>query len=270
MPSYGDHRRRRDRARKGGPRHGHHVAGAVAGAMAAWTLPALGQVPSPAEIMVTPACDEAAPGAPYAISVTGRNFNPATNVLVTFDAALGGTPQSFQSRTDGFGRFTASITPSRRSAGAYEVRADDFKLREATATFVVPCQPLNTTTTASTPTTTPPAPPPSVSPTVLSPAVRLEPPIGRPGFVTAVVGSGFPPNAEVVLAWSPGLTVVNSRVTADGEGSFRTPMLVFHGDVVGPRKLVARPGASGRFGEVLADFLVVPGSVQPPGFKGRR
>ena len=48
------------------------------------------------------------------------------------------------------------------------VRADDFRQREADATYAIPC---------------------------FQPSVALDPPIGPPGFVTIAVGSGFPANS---------------------------------------------------------------------------
>ena len=36
--------------------------------------------------------------------------------------------------------------------------------------------------------------------------LRLEPPVGPPGFVTVATGEGFPANAPVTLTWSVGIT----------------------------------------------------------------
>lgn len=181
------------------------------------------------------------------------NFNPATEILITFDAGRGGRPESFASRTDGFGRFTSTITPKARPAGTFQVRADDLKQREATAELV---------------TCPPPPPPPPTPPT---PAVQLQPPVGPPGFVTLAIGTGFPPGTPVTLDWSPGINARSSlTVIPDGAGGFRLPVLVFHRDLLGPRKLRASFAGGGPSSEAEAEFLVVAGRAQPPDFVVRR
>jgi hypothetical protein len=63
------------------------------------------------------------------------------------------------------------------------------------------------------------------------------------------------------------------QVTADGNGGFAVDIVIFHHDVRGARKLGAAPvaGAVDKFEAPLpAEFLVVPGSLQPSGFTGRR
>jgi Tol biopolymer transport system component len=104
---------------------------------------------------------------------------------------------------------------------------------------------------------------------VLRPTLTVNPGIGPPGFVTLAEGTGFPPGATVTLAWRPGISE-NLIVTVDGAGRFRTQVLVFYKDQLGPRRLVAVRRTGTAFGQVGADFLVVPGSLQPPKFAGRR
>lgn len=233
--------------------------------------PALAQVPSPAAITLSPPCGEPAPAvAGYTIAVTGVNFNPLTAVLVTFDAGPGGRPESVQGRTDGFGRFSLTMSPTARPEGALLVRADDFRLREATATFLVPCPPPPSPSPSPSPEESP-SPSPTPPPPEFRPELRLEPPIGPPGFVTLAVGSGFPPNAPVTLAWSLGITGrPRTPLVAEGDGGFRVQVLIFHRDILGPRKLRATPAGEVAFPDTEADFLVVPGHGQPRDFRIRR
>ncbi len=94
----------------------------------------------------------------------------------------------------------------------------------------------------------------------------LDPPIGQPGIVTIVEGSGFPPDTPVMLTWSPGITSRTDPVITDDQGDFRVPMLVFHNDRTGPRELQAAPFDGTAFPPVAATMLVTRPSVIPPGF----
>ena len=98
----------------------------------------------------------------------------------------------------------------------------------------------------------------------LSPLLEPDPPLGPPGFVTEVVGTDFPPDTPLIVAWEPG---IGSRaVVTDAGGSFRTFMLVLRRDATGPRTVEAR----GEGFTIAADFLVVPGTLQPDEFANRR
>jgi hypothetical protein len=228
---------------------------------------------SPAAITVSPGCfqpptavtlasDSFKPGSPratprasakptpapppvtYTINVDGVNFNPYSAVLVTFDAGPGGTPESFERTTDVFGHFNFDIQVRSRSEGVHLVRADDFRQREADTTYRIPC---------------------------FQPSVALNPPIGPPGFVTRVVGRGFPPRAPIMfLNWgSPALrSPLPKDVKTDDNGSFEYPILVLYHDLLGPRMLqaiVANPfgDRAGSAIEADAPFLVTPGRSQP-------
>ena len=230
-------------------------------------------IASPAAITVTPGCfqpatavtlasDSFKPGSPratprpsaratpapppvtYTINVDGVNFNPYSAVLVTFDAGPGGTPESFERTTDVFGHFNVDIQVRSRSEGVHLVRADDFRQREADATYKIPC---------------------------FQPSVALNPPIGPPGFVTSVVGTGFPPNASIVLLnWGrPALrSPLPAHIKTDANGAFQYPVLVLYHDLLGPRMLqaiVANPFGerAGSAIEADAPFLVTPGRAQP-------
>jgi len=232
-------------------------------------------IASPAAITVTPGCFQPAtavtlasdtfkPGSPratprpsaratptpapapvtYTINVDGINFNPYSAVLVTFDAGPGGTPESFERTTDVFGHFNLDIQVRSRSEGVHLVRADDFRQREADATYKIPC---------------------------FQPSLALDPPIGPPGFVTSAVGTGFPANASIVLLnWGrPALhSPLPANIKTDANGAFQFPILVLYHDLLGPRMLqaiVANPfgDRAGSAIEADAPFLVTPGRSQP-------
>jgi hypothetical protein len=97
------------------------------------------------------------------------------------------------------------------------------------------------------------------------PLLTLDPPLGAPGFATLAIGTGFPASASVELQWRPGLGVP-VRVRTDGNGAFRTHVLVIPHDRLGRRKLMARPRGAASFAPVSARFLVVPATVQPSAF----
>jgi hypothetical protein len=199
--------------------------------------------PTPVPPVITPP--------PYKIGVSGDNFSPFSTVLVTFDAGPGATPNSIQAQTDGFGHFAATLTASQRAEGQHLVRADDFRQREADTIYTVPC---------------------------FQPSVALNPPIGPPGFVSNVVGTGFPPNSKLVnLNWaSPALSSPLPKVlTTDANGSFSYPILVLYHDGIGPRTIqaiVPNPfgDQAGSAIEADAPFLVTLGRPQPPDFVLRR
>jgi len=235
---------------------------------------------SPAAITVTPGCfqpatavtlasDSFKPGSPratpratpkptpapppvtYTINVDGVNFNPYSAVLVTFDAGPGGTPESFERTTDVFGHFNFDIQVRSRSEGVHLVRADDFRRREADTTYRIPC---------------------------FQPSVALNPPIGPPGFVTSVVGRGFPANVPIpFLNWgAPALrSPWSTPLHTNSDGSFQYSVLVLYHDLLGPRMLqaiVANPygDRAGSAIEADAPFLVTPGRSQPNDFVTRR
>ena len=98
----------------------------------------------------------------------------------------------------------------------------------------------------------------------LAPTLRLDPPIGPPGFVTRAIGANFPPGATVSLVWGVGLTASMPAVVADPSGSFSVPMLILPRDTLGPRVLTGTFTLAGGGSAVSPPFLVVPGSGQPP------
>ncbi len=102
---------------------------------------------------------------------------------------------------------------------------------------------------------------------VLLPRIVAVPPIGKPGFVTSVRGEDFPPGAPVVLTWTPGITAAAAPTFPRGDGRFTAQLLILAKDQTGPRVITASgPG----FGPVTTPFLVVSGTIAPPGVVSRR
>jgi hypothetical protein len=238
------------------------------------TGPPAAALRSPAALHVTPTCFQPTvalarvsdtlksvtpknkAGAPPAdtgtITVTGTDFNPFTVVLITFDAGPGGRPQNFVAQTDAFGFFSRDIQVTEPGEGSHIVRADDFKEREAQATYNLPCSQGN---------------------------IALDPPIGPPGFVTMVVGRNFPPGSVITLLnWSqPDLASPFPKlpITIGADGNFVIPVLILYHDLLGPRTLRAivqdkTAGEGGALIEADAPFLVTPGRAQPDDFVQRR
>ena len=79
-------------------------------------------------------------------------------------------------------------------------------------------------------------------------------------------GIGFPPNTDVRLAWSIGITPKLPAVRTDARARCRVQVLVFHNDGIGPRDLRASPVAPGAFPTVPTEMVVTRPSVGPPGF----
>jgi hypothetical protein len=104
------------------------------------------------------------------------------------------------------------------------------------------------------------------------PTLKAVPPVAPAGHVSQVTGTAFPPGQVVTLTLDgmPGAT----KVTADGNGGFVTPLLILPHTYAGPRQLHAT--ASGPAGlptpvtvALAVPFLVVPGTLQPPDFATR-
>jgi Tol biopolymer transport system component len=102
---------------------------------------------------------------------------------------------------------------------------------------------------------------------VLQPKIIAVPAIGKPGFVTSVRGTDFPPGAPVTLAWTPGITATAVPTRPAATGAFIAQLLVLTKDQTGPRVITASgPG----FGPVTTPFLVVAGNYSPPDLVVRR
>jgi Tol biopolymer transport system component len=119
------------------------------------------------------------------------------------------------------------------------------------------------TATITTTLTTGNAGPTSASTTlrVLQPKIVAVPPIGKPGFVTSVRGTDFPPGVPVTLTWTPGITAAAVPTLPGADGRFIAQLLILPKDQTGPRTITAS-GAG--FAPVTTPFLVVPGTIGPP------
>ncbi|MDH6709007.1 Tol biopolymer transport system component [Kitasatospora sp. MAA19] len=102
---------------------------------------------------------------------------------------------------------------------------------------------------------------------ILQPRIVAVPPIGKPGFVTSVRGVDFPPGVPVTLTWTPGITAAAAPTHPAANGTFAAQLLILPKDETGPRTITASgPG----FSPVTTPFLVVTGSIGPPGEVQRR
>jgi hypothetical protein len=96
------------------------------------------------------------------------------------------------------------------------------------------------------------------------PELQANPGVVPPGRVTTIAGRGFAPNATVTVTGFTG----SSTVTADGSGKFTLALHVLPNTTPGTRTITARAGVQGA--PVTTTVLVVPSTVGPPDFVGRR
>lgn len=101
-----------------------------------------------------------------------------------------------------------------------------------------------------------------------APTLVANPPLAPPGAVSQVTGTGFPAGKVVVLTLD--LMPGQVSVTAAADGTFRVPLVVFPHTQYGKRQLHATVQGVPTPIVVSIDFLVVPGSLQPPDFAERR
>jgi hypothetical protein len=223
--------------------------GAAAVTSNSFAAPAPVTTPRPARAAASPPAPKPEKGA---MTVSGENFNPLSAVLITFDAGLGGNPQSFEAQTDPFGHFSRRIEVVEPGDGLHLIRVDDFRQREADfANYLIPCY---------------------------QPSLALNPPIGPPGFVTLAVGTGFPANSPITfLNWDARLlSPLPKNLKTDANGGFQVPVLILYHDRLGPRMLTAvvpndKGEGSGAANIVSqAPFMVTPGRTQPSDFVLRR
>lgn len=92
----------------------------------------------------------------------------------------------------------------------------------------------------------------------------LSPTVAEPGGAVLARGTEFPPNAEVVLTWRPGLG--RTPVTTDPAGAFTVSVPIFPNDQLGDRVMI---GTAGDVAVQSDPMLVVPPTGQPPGFYDR-
>ncbi len=98
---------------------------------------------------------------------------------------------------------------------------------------------------------------------LFTPVLKMNPGVVSPGEVTAAVGSGFPPDIDVELAFSGELPF--TTVHTDGVGAFRFDLLLLRNGVrIGGREVIAvdQPQFSG----VRAPLLIDLATYRPSGF----
>ena len=104
-------------------------------------------------------------------------------------------------------------------------------------------------------------------------AIKLLPTVGPWGTVTTVIGTGFPVGAVVKLSWDRGIPISAPPILIDATGGFQLNLFIFPHDTLGSRRLSAGPDLhvanAPIFNIATADFLVVPGTVQPRDFSWR-
>jgi hypothetical protein len=114
------------------------------------------------------------------------------------------------------------------------------------------------TTRPTTPNTSPPG----------ATSLVVDPPIGRPGSVSTATGTGWGGCGTVTLGWVTGTSTQPLAVVRGGAAdTFTVPVVVFAHETLGPRSIVA--SCAGK-PDARAAFLLVPGSIQPSHFLGRR
>jgi hypothetical protein len=190
-------------------------------------------------------CGVAAVGVPaaYLVNLTGTGFLPG-RVDIIFDD-LGALPEPTVAIADASGAFAASLTPTGRAPGSYEISAHQQvsgsgTVVEGRVTFTVACE---------------------------GPQFRLLPDSGSPGLVVTVVGQGFPPNADLLLRWSRGINAGNPiSARTDAGGSFTRQVLIFYGDFLGLRTLTIELAADPLTLLALPPtaYRVTQGTVSPP------
>ena len=178
---------------------------------------------------------------------SGRTLKPGTNCAVEIDfvaGALGSRTALLTNNNRSIPRFTRLV-----GTGATTTTTEGTTTTEPTVSDTTTTTRRGTIVT----TTTTTIPPPTAGATLI-----VNPAVGPTGLVTEARGTGFPPG-PVALTWSRGIGA--GEAIAGADGTFVTSMLLFPRDLLGPRQLVATGGTT----TAVADFLVVPSSVQPSG-----
>ncbi|MEP7111679.1 MAG: choice-of-anchor D domain-containing protein [Ilumatobacteraceae bacterium] len=99
--------------------------------------------------------------------------------------------------------------------------------------------------------------------TIYTPTLLMNPGVVSAGEVTVAVGSGFPPNIDVQLAFRDETPF--AKVTTEDDGSFRYDFLILRNGVrIGGREIVALDQA--QFSGVFAPLLIDLATYRPSGF----
>ena len=202
--------------------------------------------PALPELTIDPACGPVVIGddadePSYEINVMGTAFLPGP-VDIYFDFA--GDLELFTATADQDGLFQAVITPTGRTAGIYDIVAQQEvafsgTLVEAAGVFVVDCE---------------------------GPLMRVVQRSAPRGLVVRVEGFNFPAETTLNLFWDRGIAASRPIETpTDADGSFVRFVLIFRSDFPGLRNLTAAlPDDPEAFVGVTAPHLVLLGTIQPP------
>lgn len=100
-----------------------------------------------------------------------------------------------------------------------------------------------------------------------APTLTAAPPLAPAGQVSQLTGTGFPPNKQILLVLDgmPGQTTV----TSDANGGFQAPLVILPHTSLGKRQVHATVQGVPNPVAAATDFLVVPGTLQPPDFAQR-
>jgi hypothetical protein len=93
----------------------------------------------------------------------------------------------------------------------------------------------------------------------VAPVLVLRPAAGEIGQPALVVGTNFPPDADVSLVWAGG--VVAGTVRTDAGGSFQKSVMALPGLRLGPIEMTGTPVAGGA--GASAPYLLTAGTFQP-------
>jgi hypothetical protein len=153
-----------------------------------------------AEMIVTP--DKAAPGA--SITVSGTGFGDSVDVAIDFDGSEVKTGD-----TDSDGSFQFSFNVPFKSAGSYEIVAEDDDGNEAQVDFTI------------------------------TSTVQLSKTAGNVGDIFTVSGSGFTPSSAITIVF------ITERTTtsANAEGEFSSSITVPSGQS-GPQSITVSGGST--------------------------
>jgi Tol biopolymer transport system component len=232
------------------PTRGQPATGALTGFGLPPKVPGFQAVPDPLDFGVQPLF---VPGTPKSVTVTNTGTAPLT---VTGVALVGNAPTSFPSDYTITGNTCvgAPIAPAATCQVTLRFAPQAVGPRPSTLQFTDNAQPGPQTVAL----TGGGAPPTLVATPALAP----------PGAVSQVTGTGFPPGKVVELT----LDGMPSRVlvTAGANGTFTVPLVILPHTAPGRRKLNATVLGVPNPIAVSIDYLVVPGSLQPPDFAERR
>jgi hypothetical protein len=208
-------------------------------ASATFSVPCTPPAPT---LTADPTCGAEAADQPaaYSINLLGSGFAPGLVELI-FDPA--GTPEMSSATADDYGAFSTVFVVNGRPPGAYDIVGQQESvlglLDQFSVQFLVPCG---------------------------GAMLKITPASGAQGFVPMVEGTGFPPNATLLLHWDYGIGASQPiSVQTDQDGNFTRQIVIFAHDFMGLRHLtVEQPDNPSAFSTIVVSYLVSAGTVSPP------